>query len=135
MNIFKNKKIIIGIIGLCILTIGITIFLLNGKAKSKPENKDVNHLTEDKNIDGLKISGINIEKTDTEIIVKMNITNTTKVNSRAFNGYIVVLDREGNDIGKVAVKVPDIEVNEIVTISADINEYYGNARDFRLEKK
>ena len=144
MSFIKNKKIlIICFIALLViaLVIGITVSNKNSEKKKEEALKQAeikkrnNHLTDKKEFEGLNIENIIITRYDDKITISMDFVNNTNADIAAFNGNLVILDVDDKEIGKVGVSVNAIPKSEKTTIETDITKYYGEARDFKIEKQ
>ena len=144
MKYLKNKRIIIGLV--VVLFITLVFFVSNDKRKQnikKTKEKEqaeilykrANHLTDKKTFEGLDIKNIVINRLEDKINISMDLINNSVGNIDEFNGYLVLLDIDGKDVGKVKISVPAIPKSDKASITVDITKYYGEARNFRIEKK
>ena len=141
-KISKQKLLIIGLISVLIVIFILLGFIFNDKNNGKNssnkkdplEKVDVNNLTNDKTIDGLKIGNIIISGDD-RIIITVDITNTTDNDYPATKLNFVLIDGEGKILNKIPTEVSNIKVGEKETITVDVTGYYGASRDFRLERR
>ena len=91
-------------------------------------------LHEDREESGFAVSNISFGEENGETVLKARITNRTGTEQASFLGDIVLLDKAGNEIGRIPVKVAKTQKGETVEVEAYITESYANAYDFKLEK-
>ena len=83
---------------------------------------------------GFSITNINFMKKGNETILTARVTNNTGEAQGDFLGQIVLLDKSGNEIGRIPAMITETENGEAIDIETTITESYANAYDFRLEK-
>ena len=83
---------------------------------------------------GFSITNINFMKKGNETILTARVTNNTGEAQGDFLGQIVLLDKRGNEIGRIPTMITETENGEAIDIETTITESYANAYDFRLEK-
>ena len=83
---------------------------------------------------GFSITNINFMKKGNETILTARVTNNTGEEQGDFLGQIVLLDKRGNEIGRIPAMITETENGEAIDIETTITESYANAYDFRLEK-
>ena len=83
---------------------------------------------------GFSITNINFVKRGNETILTARVTNNTGEAQGDFLGQIVLLDKSGNEIGRIPAMITETENGEAIDIETTITESYANAYDFRLEK-
>ena len=83
---------------------------------------------------GFSITNINFMKKGNETILTARVTNNTGEAQGNFLGQIVLLDKRGNEIGRIPTMITETENGEAIDIETTITESYANAYDFRLEK-
>ena len=83
---------------------------------------------------GFSITNINFVKKGNETILTARVTNNTGEAQGDFLGQIVLLDKRGNEIGRIPAMITETENGEAIDIETTITESYANAYDFRLEK-
>ena len=83
---------------------------------------------------GFSITNINFMKKGNETILTARVTNNTGEAQGDFLGQIVLLDKKGNEIGRIPAMITETENGEAIDIETTITESYANAYDFRLEK-
>ncbi len=98
--------------------------VVNTSEKLKTERED----------SGFLISNISFEEKNGETILKATLMNKTESVQATFLGDIVLMDKSGNEIGRIPVRVSEMQAGEIRDIEATITESYANAYDFKLEK-
>ena len=138
----EKKNQYIFAVSIVIIVILLGIFLINnnniGNKSSDPgiEKKgDRNNLTESKKIDDLEVNDIVINKTETNITIIASINNVTDKDYPATSLNFVLLDGDGKVIKKIPISISKIKVGEKENITVDVTGYYGDSRDFRLEKR
>lgn len=83
---------------------------------------------------GFSITNINFMKKGNETILTARVTNNTGEAQGDFLGQIVLLDKRGNETGRIPAMITETENGEAIDIETTITESYANAYDFRLEK-
>ena len=83
---------------------------------------------------GFSITNINFVKKGNETILTARVTNNTGEAQEGFLGQIVLLNKSGNEIGRIPAMITETENGEAIDIETTITESYANAYDFRLEK-
>ena len=83
---------------------------------------------------GFSITNINFMKKGNETILTARVTNNTGEAQGDFLGQLVLLDKRGNEIGRIPAMITETENGEAIDIETTITESYANAYDFRLEK-
>ena len=83
---------------------------------------------------GFSITNINFVKKGNETILTARVTNNTGEAQGDFLGQIVLLDKRGNEIGRIPTMITETQNGEAIDIETSITESYANAYDFRLEK-
>ena len=83
---------------------------------------------------GFSITNINFVKRGNETILTARVTNNTGEAQGDFLGQIVLLDKRGNEIGRIPTMITETQNGEAIDIETSITESYANAYDFRLEK-
>lgn len=91
-------------------------------------------LKETKENIGFSITNINFVKKGNETILTARVTNNTGTEQESFFGKIVLLDKNGNEIGRIPAMITETQSGESIDIETSITESYANAYDFRLEK-
>ncbi len=83
---------------------------------------------------GFSITNINFMKKGNETMLTARVTNNTGEAQGDFLGQIVLLDKRGNEIGRIPAMITETENGEAIDIETTITESYANAYNFRLEK-
>ena len=83
---------------------------------------------------GFSITNINFVKKGNETILTARVTNNTGEAQGDFLGKIVLLDKSGQEIGRIPVMISETQNGEAIDVETSITESYANAYDFRLEK-
>lgn len=148
----KNEKKMIGILILvAVLIIGVIYFVTrptenatNGGGKTEQEYTKVESdgtvvntsekLNEKKEMQGFEITNIQFKEQNGETILSARVTNKTGATQETFIGNVVVLNKSGAEIGKIPVRISELQAGEAIDIEATITESYVNAYDFKLEK-
>jgi len=91
-------------------------------------------LNADKKESGFDITNISFGEKNGKTILKARVTNKTGKPQGEFLAKIVLLNKQGKEIGRIPVRLPDMKVGEAIDVQATITESYANAYDFRLEK-
>ena len=92
-------------------------------------------LKENKVESGYEISNIGYKEKDGETVLEADVTNMTGKDQGSFMADIVLLDKEGKEIGKIPVSITDMISGETIGIQAGITEKYANAYDFKIVKR
>lgn len=98
-------------------------------------------LKEDKEEQGFLITNIEFKQKDGETTFTASITNRTGSNQESFLGNIVLLDKSGKEIGRIPVRLSDMQIGETIDVNAIIKDTgatmtqgYANAYNFKLER-
>lgn len=98
-------------------------------------------LKENKEEQGFLITNIEFKQKDGETTFTASITNKTGSNQESFLGNIVLLDKSGKEIGRIPVRLSDMQIGESIDVEAIIRdagatmtEGYANAYNFKLER-
>ena len=151
----KNEKRMILIL-LVILIIAIIIFAVN---KNKKENNNENttenntveelvqvledgtklntseKLSETKMLDGLKFENMQLTNNDGQTVLLADVTNTTNTTTKLTLITVIVLDKNGNEIGKINGAISPLKPSEQMQFNAGTTLDYANAYDFKVMKK
>ena len=148
----KEKKMILILVLISIVIIAIVFGVTRGKGSKDTtvQNADQGELTkveadgtivntseklkEEKDQSGFTITNINFVKKGDETTLSARITNNTGADQGSFFGKIILLDKNGNELGRIPVMVSETKAGEAIDIEASITESYANAYDFKLEK-
>lgn len=94
-------------------------------SKKVNENKDTGEFT---------LSNVSLKETNGETAISARITNKSGKKQASFLGNIVLLDKSNNEIGRIPVRISELEEGQTMEIEATITENYVNAYDYKLEK-
>ena len=103
------------------------------KMKGKIEKKR-KKLKEKKEEEGFALTNIKLEEKNGETVLSARVTNKTGAAQETFIGNVVLLDKSGNEVGRIPVRISDTQDGESIDIEASITESYANAYNFKLEK-
>ena len=152
----NEKKMILILILLSVLIIGVIYLCTRPNKKDIVENNIKNEvkeefvkvqdngtkvnisnkLKEEKDLNGLKISNIELKEKDGQLRLLADISNKSKEDVKeAFYINIILIDKTGKEIDSIRALVTPIKVGETKKISAGITEDYANAYDFKVVKK
>ena len=93
-------------------------------------------LKDEKTFEGYKISNISlIKKTGQETLLVADVTNTTSEEKKGMLVNVVLLDKSGNEMGKIPASIVSTKPGETIELRAEITEDYVNAYNFTLERK
>ena len=153
----KNKKVIISIIIIVALAIILgSIYLVKNNKKEENEKsgngvvvqEEFRQILEDgtkintseelkttKNIDGLEITNIQLIEKNGETILTAEVKNTTDKETEIMGINIIVLDKEGKEIGKIPGVISSLGAGETKQLNIGITEDYSDAYNFKVEKQ
>lgn len=151
----KEKRMIL--ILLVILVIAIIIFAVNKNKKGDnnentvEENKVVEEfvqvledgtklntsekLNEAKMLDGLKFENMQLTNNNGQTVLLADVTNTTSKTTELTLVTVIVLDKNGNEIGKINGAISPLKASEKMQFNAGTTLDYANAYDFKVTKK
>ena len=89
-------------------------------------------LKEEKNIDGLTISNINLTEKGGITTLLADVKNNTNTKTEEKYVRIQILDEEGNEIAKPLGVIDPIEANGTVKLNVSISIDVSNAYDFKI---
>lgn len=92
-------------------------------------------LKKDKEIEGIKISNIQLTQQNGQTVLLADVTNPGETATDVIGIKIIVLDKEGNEIGQIPGAVSPLKPGETKQLNTGITESYSNAYDFRVEKQ
>ena len=157
----KEKKMILILIVVSVIIIAILWFVTRGKENNNENGNGGNSGTTIQNAEqgeftkveedgtivntsetlkqnkeniGFTITNINFVKKGNETILTARVTNNTGTEQEGFLGQIVLLDKNGNEMGRIPAMITETQSGEAIDIETSITESYANAYDFRLEK-
>lgn len=151
----KEKKVIF--ISIIVILLLIIVFIIKANKKSDEveniieENKDTEEcvqvqtdgtkiyisekLSEQKMIDGIKFENIQLTNNNYQTVLLADITNTTNETTKLTFVTVVVLDKSGNEIGKINGAIAPLKPGEKMQFNAGTTLEYSNAYDFKIIKK
>ena len=68
-------------------------------------------LNKDKEEEGFKIQDISFKEVNGETVLEASVTNNTN-EKQTFKGNIALYDKAGNEIGRIPVRISDMEIEE-----------------------
>lgn len=92
-------------------------------------------LKENKVESGFEISNISYSEKNGQSALVADVTNMTGKDQAGFMADIVLLDKEGKELGKIPVSITATKSGETIGIKAAITEKYANAYDFKIVKR
>lgn len=92
-------------------------------------------LKKEKEIEGIKITNIQLTEQGGQTVLLADVTNSTEAETDVIGINIIVLDKEGQEIGKIPGAVSPLKPGETKQLNVGITEKYGNAYNFRVEKQ
>lgn len=104
---------------------------LNGSGEKVNTSKKIN---QNRDIGDFTLSNVSLKETNGETVLSARITNKSGVDQSGFMGNIILLNSQEQEIGRMPVRVSDMNVGETKRIEASITESYTDAYDYRLEK-
>ena len=144
----KRKYIIIAVVVIIVAVLAIGIITSNLGNKSEEAQKDEsiveikedgtvqnksNKVKEDREIKGFKVTNIDLIKdTNGNTILTADITNATGSKQKGFLVEIVLLDKEGKELGRIPGSIIETDAGETIEMRSEITEDYINAYDIKL---
>jgi len=93
-------------------------------------------LKKEKEIEGIKITNIQLTEQGGQTVLLADVTNSTEAETDVIGINIIVLDKEGNEIGTIPGAVSPLKPGETKQFNATISGADSvNAKDFRIEAK
>lgn len=92
-------------------------------------------LNENKSIEGLELSNIQLTYKDGITNLLCDVRNTSKKNIKMQEVEIVLLDEDGNTIYKMPGVIEEIEAGATKQFNTSITADFANAYDFKIVKK
>ena len=146
----RRNLLILIIVGAII--IGALVMKNRGNNDVNPEEKEIKEeyvqvlddgtklnvseeLKEAKKIDGLEITNIQLTQKGGQTVLLADVTNPTAQEVGATGIYIIILDRKGNEIGKIPGVISPLKVGETKQLNVGVTDDYANAYDFKVEKQ
>lgn len=146
----REKGIMLMIIIITILIISIIWVISKGKEgkEDKTSNTEFIQVEDDgskvntsdkvketREIEGVTIENIRITEKNGQTELVADATNTTEQIKSRFLVNIILLDKAGNEIGRIPGVIGEMQPGETIEMHAGITEDYANVYDFRIEKK
>ncbi len=143
----KGKFIIIAVVVfiVVVLAIGIITSVNRNKEEVKQEEDIIeikedgtvenksSKVKEDREIKGFKVTNIDLIKdTNGNTILTADVTNETGKNQKGFLVEIILLDKEGKELGRIPGAIIETEAGETIELRSEITEDYINAYDIKL---
>ncbi len=146
----SNKKIIL-IIALVIIIIAIIVKIVVDKSSTEAgkTNKEENYvetsdngvkknisskLNEDKKLDGLDITNIELKSDGHLTKLTAIVKNNTKQTKGGYPAEVIFLDNENNEITKMGVYIKELKEGESTTLNGSITFDYTNAYNINIQK-
>lgn len=107
-------------------------------SKLEDENTLINtseKISEEKEELGLSISNVKLKVKDGNTTMSVKITNNGDSKQEEFMSEIVLLDKQGNEIGRIPMMISALEKGQYLETEARINGNFGNAYDYKIVKK
>lgn len=153
----SEKKGLLILVIIAVLIIGVIWMLTNNKEENKggTEKSQVDasqgeytkvesdgtvvntseKLKTPKNESGFEVSDIKYVEKNGYTTLTAKVTNMTGKEQNGFMADIVLVDKEGKEMGRIPVAIANTKIGETVEIDANITESYANAYNFKLEKR
>ena len=144
----KRKYIIIAVVVIivAVLAIGIITSKMGNKSEEAQKEESIveikddgtvqnksNKVKEDREIKGFKVTNIDLIKdTNGNTILTADVTNETGKNQKGFLVEIILLDKEGKELGRIPGAIIETEAGETIELRSEITEDYINAYDIKL---
>lgn len=85
-----------------------------------------------KEFNGFQIYNIRITSKDNETKVMFDVINISKVNKNEENVTFVMNDKEENEIGRVGIKLPKLEINKTATLELNLSDDFIKTYDIEI---
>ena len=154
----NEKKIILILIIIIVIVIGVVFVTTRGKGKEETENRNnmsqetteeemtttledgtkINtslELSNEKKFEGLTIKNIQLTNKDNKTELIADIGNTSNSNKEAMLVDVVLLDKEGKEIGRIGGRISPIRVGQTMQFSTSSMKDYSSVYDFKFELK
>ena len=145
----KEKRMILILVVITIIMLIITIIVKNNNRKNNEiqqgnlveQREDgtkesiSNKLKEEKTLEDLSVTNIQITEENGEATIRANITNQTNTAKAEFPITINVLNQNGETIQKVGAYVGSLQAGETRSINASINMDISEIYDVTFERK
>ena len=145
----KEKRMILILVVITIIMLIITIIVKNNNRKNNEiqqgnlveQREDgtkesiSNKLKEEKTLEDLSVTNIQITEENGEATIRANITNQTNMEKAEFPITINVLNQKGETIQKVGAYVGSLQAGETRSVNASINMDISQIYDVTFERK
>lgn len=148
MKLFEKKGVLALIVVLIIVIAIVVIFKTTKENKGEEKAEEYveilddgtklnvsEQLKESKKIDGVEITDIQLTEQNGQSVLLANAINTTNTETVVMPINIIVLDKSGNEIGKIPGVIAPLKQGETKQLNVGITEDYSNAYDFKIEKQ
>lgn len=85
-----------------------------------------------KEFNGFQIYNIRITSKDNETKVMFDISNISKVNKNEKNVTFLMRDKEENEIGRIGIKLPELEINNTATLELSLSDNFIETYDIEI---
>lgn len=89
-------------------------------------------LSETKNVNGLEIGNIQLTNSNGQTVLLADVTNNSGAATDLTLLDIILLDKDGNELGKVGGIISPLEVGGKTQLNASMMMDYANAYDFKI---
>ena len=91
-------------------------------------------LNEDKEIDGIEITEIQLTESNNQTQLLATLTNTSGETAGKFTATINLLDEDGETLVQLKAYIPELEAGESTQLNTSSGLDYSNAYDFTITK-
>ena len=148
----EKRMICILLIILVVTIVGLTMWR-NSKNKEQQNGEEVQEekyvqiledgtklnisekLKETKTIEGIEITNIQLTEQGGQTMLLARATNKNTVDSPVMGINIIVVDKEGKEVGKIQGVVSPLKAGETKQLNINTQDDYANAYDFKVEKQ
>lgn len=92
-------------------------------------------LNNEKNVDGLVFTNIQLTNKSGQTVLLADVKNTNKTSTSMMLVDVIILDKNGNELGKVGGIISPLETGETTQFNTGMTKDYANAYDFKIVKK
>ena len=134
-----KKNIIIVVIVVLVILATLAIILINKKGKStndsqtQTQTQTTNPIATKKDNGTFEIYNTDIKTNTGSTIVRATIKNISNAKTEKQKVNIVLIDKNGTEIGTITTTVPSLEVNKTTEIYAEDLMVYENIYDFKIK--
>ena len=147
----EKRMICILLIILVVTIVGLTMWR-NSKNKEQQNEEEVQEekyvqvledgtrlnisekLKETKTIEGIEINNIQLTEQGGQTMLLAQATNKNTVDSPVMGINIIVVDKEGKEVGKIQGVVSPLKAGETKQLNINTQDDYANAYDFSITK-